>query len=257
LSRVFEKVYLILKHVLTKHAKQTKVTGPIAMSSALPSILIIGATGRTSLECLRQLAANDAKPTLHAFCRDKSKLSSADKDLCTSIIEGNARNNHDLEQALESSGATDVIVSIGTGDSVKQCDIRAASAQALVQVLKRPQFKQVRVVVVSSTGAGNSRIIIGMGLGKLISYHLRHVLHDHTEQEAAFFSIRNRTTVVRATALTDEHPTGKLVEFGDTDKSPSIKTDREDLAAWIVRELCGETSHCKLGRSVNVTGTKQ
>jgi hypothetical protein len=123
----------------------------------------------------------------------------------------------------------------------------------MVEVLKKPQFEHVHTVVVSSVGAGNSRIIVGGGLGKLISFHLRHVLADHTGQENAFHSLRNRTTIVRATSLTNNEATGKLVYFQDREKSPTIKTDRADLAIWIVGEVCDRAKHVG-SRVVNVTG---
>jgi putative NADH-flavin reductase len=219
------------------------------------SVLVIGATGRTGLECIRNFASHETNPAVHAFCRDTGKLDDKDKALCTSVIQGDARSPTDLKHALTESRADFVVLSIGNGDSIKKSDIRTASAQALAQVLKMPQFKRVRIVVVSSTGAGNSRIIVGGGLGKLISFHLRHVLRDHTGQEESFYSLRNRTTVVRATSLTDNEATGKLMCFKDRDKSPTIKTDRADLAMWIVDEVC---IRAQLGsRVVNVTGVKE
>jgi len=126
----------------------------------------------------------------------------------------------------------------------------------LVQVL--PKYPRVRgVIVISSTGAGSSKIVVGMGIGKMISHHLRHILHDHTQQESFFLSLpdwKDRTVVVRATALTDGQPTGKLVEFGDTAKSPSIKTDRSDLAAWVTNQVVNDLPHA--GKIVNVTSVK-
>jgi uncharacterized protein YbjT (DUF2867 family) len=216
------------------------------------SILIIGATGRTGLECIRHFASHQTDPAVHAFCRDVDKLDDKDKALCTSTMQGDARSPIDLERALVETRADVVVVSIGNGDSVRKSDIRTASAYALVQVLKMPQFEHVHTVVVSSVGAGNSRIIVGGGLGKLISLHLRHVLADHTGQENAFHSLRNRTTIVRATSLTNNEATGKLVYFQDREKSPTIKTDRADLAIWIVGEVCDSAKHVD-SRVVNVT----
>lgn len=216
------------------------------------SILVIGATGRTGIECIRHFANHQTDPAVHAFCRDVDKLEDEDKALCSSVIQGDARSPIDLERALAETRAEFVILSIGNGDSVKKSNIRTASAEALAFVLKMPHYKRVRTVVVSSTGAGNSRIIIGGGLGKLISLHLRYVLADHTGQEHAFRSLRNRTTIVRATSLTNNEATGKLVYFQDREKSPTIKTDRTDLAIWIVGEVCDRGKHVG-SRVVNVT----
>ncbi len=224
--------------------------------AAIQSILIVGATGRTGIACLSQLARLpiESRPSIHAFCRNKSKLSEDNSALCKSITEGDARSANDLESALQVSKADVVILSVGNGDSVAKSDIRTANAKAIVDVLQsKPQYHHVRVIAVSSTGAGGSRIKVGMGIGKLIERHLRHVLHDHDGQELALASICDRLTVVRPTALTDDSPTGHLVEFGDVVKSPTIKTDRADLASWIVEEaLSGNHA----GVFVNVTSVK-
>jgi hypothetical protein len=65
--------------------------------------------------------------------------------------------------------------------------------------------------------------------------------------------LRNRTTVVRATSLTDDEAAGKLVCFQDREKSPTIKTDRADLAIWVVGEVCDRAKPVG-GCVVNVTG---
>lgn len=47
-------------------------------------------------------------------------------------------------------------------------DVCAVNTNATVSVLKELQFKHVCTLVVLSTGAGSSRIIVGMGIGKLV-----------------------------------------------------------------------------------------
>jgi hypothetical protein len=207
------------------------------------SILVIGATGRTGLECIHHFANHQPKPAVHAFCRDADDLDDKDKTLCTSIVQGDAFSPKDLERALAETSAEDVILSIGHCESVKKSYIRTASAQALTQVLKMPQFKRVRIVMVSNTGARKSRIIVCGGLGMLTSFRLRHVLADQMGQGHALDPLRNRTTVIRATPLTNDEAAGKLVCFQDREKTPTIKTDRADLAAWIVGEVCCGSKH--------------
>ena len=221
---------------------------------SVQSILIIGASGRTGLELIRAFSSLSAKLEVHAFCRNPSKITKEDSSLCATICKGDARNESDIEDALKVTKANVVIVSIGNGDSVAKSDIRTASAEALGRILRKEDFQHVRVVVVSSTGASSSKIIVGFGIGSLISFHLRHVLKDHTGQEAALLSI-GRTTIVRATALTDHKATGKIVEFGDKDKSPTIYTDREDLANWVVQEVVRGFKG-NGNRVVNITGSK-
>lgn len=218
------------------------------------SVLVIGATGLTGKACILKLSEQVPKPSIHAFCRDESKLDNKMRSLCTSVVQGNARKEQDIRRALKTTHADWIIVAIGNGEDVSKSDIRTASAHAIVNVLKGdPAFSNVRTMLVSSNGAGSSKIVVGMGIGMLISHHLRHVLADHTGQEAAFRAVKDRTLVIRPTALTTDAPTGKLVEFGDTVKAPSIKTDRADVAEWIADAIVTEKGPC----IVNLTGVKK
>ena len=98
---------------------------------------------------------------------------------------------------------------------------------------------------------------ISYNLIKDLRKQLYNILADHTGQEAEFQTkMRNRTTIVRATSLTDDKATGKLVEFGDTQKCPTSKTDRADLDAWIDQSICGDQKG-NPARVVNLTGVKQ
>lgn len=226
----------------------------MTFNTSTKSVLVLGATGRTGLECLRELSNHPSKPDIHAFCRDAFKFNENDRKLCASIVKGDARNPRDIENALRETSADVVVVSVGNGDSVKKSDIRSVSAQVLATAMNKPEFGHVKALVVSSAGAGTSKIIVGMGIGKLLSYHLRHVLRDHDGQEMAFSSpdLKKRTIIVRATGLTDNRPKGKIVSYGDKQKAPGIETDRVDLACWVADEIC----HAKWdgGKVINVTG---
>ena len=215
------------------------------------SVLLIGATGGTGREIMKQLYNHPYSPRVHAFCRDPAKLAGC--NTYHTIVKGDARDTKDLARALQETKADVVIVSVGNGHSVAKSDIRTANAVALAQALKKPQFKAVRVIVVSSQGAGTSEMKIGMGIGKLMSYHLRHVLSDHTGQEQAFSSVKDRTFIVRPTGLTDDKPAAKIVEFGDKVKCPSIQTDRSDVAGYVVGKMYSDD----LSGVVNITGMKK
>lgn len=219
----------------------------------MKTVLIIGATSKTGLAIIDHLAKHPSKPSLHVMCCDQSEeLPPRSKELCCSIVLGNQRSAHDIEQALAETQPNWIVISIGNDENVarKMNGIRTANAQATVSVLRKSQYLHVRVLVVSRIGAGTSRIVIGLGLGMLLAYHLRHELADYTGQEAAFSTLTNRVSIVRTTALTDNQPTGHLVYFGDKDKCPSNTTDRADLAAWITYEICQSDFR---RRMVNVT----
>jgi nucleoside-diphosphate-sugar epimerase len=208
------------------------------------SVLVIGASGRTGSQVVDQLCHHASKPNVYAFCRDLSKLNDTSKSHCKDVYCGDTRETYKIEQALAQSDADIMIVCLGNGDSTAQTDVRTASAKAIVSTLQKLQYHHVKALVVSSNGAGGSRIKVGPfdgKAGRILEHLFRHVLKDHDGQEALFrTALQDRTVIVRPTSLTDNCPTGKIKQFGDLEKAPSIYTDRLDLAEWIVEEVCGE-----------------
>lgn len=213
---------------------------------SVPSILIIGSTGRTGVQLIRSAATLSPRPTVHAFARTPSKLTSADTALCASVVQGDARSSTDVAAALRQTGATHVVIAIGEGDSMARTDIREVSAKAVMDaVAPGAEFDSVRVAAVSSTGAGGTRIQIGFGVGLVVAHMLRHVMHDHNLQEQQLVDrmgndVASRLIVVRPTGLTDGKAKGldHVVLFDKDTRAPSSHIDREDVALWLVSELC-------------------
>ena len=46
-------------------------------------------------------------------------------------------------------------------------DIRTVSAQVLAEILTKEDFQDVSVMVISSAGASDSRIVVGLGIGSM------------------------------------------------------------------------------------------
>jgi putative NADH-flavin reductase len=241
----------------TQKFNQKQTRKPITMTDAhnSQSILLIGATGRSGQEILHQLLINPTKPKIHVFCRNSSKLDPDYQKRCSTIIQGDARSVTDIERAVSVSDADTIIVAIGNGDKLGKTDTRTANAKAVATVMQQPGMEHVKAVVLSSTGAGSNDIIVGFGIGKLIEYHLRHILKDHDGQESAFLDsgLADRTVIIRPTSLTDGKANGKFVEFDDKVKSPTIHIDRGDVAVYAVQQACSSSFH---GKTVNITGEK-
>lgn len=174
------------------------------------------------------------------------------------VLQGDATNEFDLQNALTESKADLVMVSVGNGDNLSKTDIRTSSAKALTNVLTKPGFKHVKVLVISSNGAGESRIKVGFGIGRLIEFQLRHILKDHDGQEAAFFAseMKGRTMILRPTALVEGENGGTIALFGDQDKPSSHRTDRQDLAEWAVNQIVTESNVAFGSEPVNITCTE-
>jgi putative NADH-flavin reductase len=250
---------VFISQIANQHYKTTNNNKTRNMN--LNSVLIIGATGRTGNCLLKRLAKGHTgeqsnAPSIFAMCRDPSKLSGDARVCCAGIIKGNTRDVKDIEKALISSKAELVIIAVGNGDNVKKNDIWAASARALVAVLTK--YCNVRAVVMSSIGAGGSKIKAGFGIGTLIGFHLRHVLNDHDGQEVEFLSVmKGRTFIVRPTGLTEGKAAGKVVPFGDSQKCPNLETDRQDLANWIATEIIfNRNGATQFGKQVNIASQK-
>ncbi|CAB9505560.1 nad-dependent epimerase dehydratase [Seminavis robusta] len=229
------------------------------MTTGNKSVLIIGATGALGLQLLRHLAKNSRIEEVHIMARTPSKLHSTDQALAASVQKGNARDSNDVENSLRDSKANYVILATGNGHDVSKSDTREATGRALASVLKKSEFSTVQAVIMSSHGVAETNVIIGFGLGMLLSYYLRNVFADHENQEAEFDRLKKRTLVVRPSSLTDDKAIGNLdyiVEFDGIKKGPSISIDRSDVAAWVTREIASSKASIG-GRKVCLTNAKK
>lgn len=223
-----------------------------------PVILIIGGNGQTGVEVIRACAASDTKPAVHAFCRSPSKLSESDTALCASIIEGDARSSADIARAFEESKADFAVVAVGNSADLGPTDIREASAKALMDSIEPgAKFDHVKVVVVSSVGAGGTKLLIGFGIGMLLGMRLKHVLKDHDGQEEEIWarlgeSDKHRALVLHTTGLTAGHPGGQVRIFEG--KVPYPRIDRSVVARFILDEICGDGSN--FGKAISITTKK-
>ena len=154
---------------------------------------------------------------------------------------------------MRESKANYVILATGNGADLKKSDTREKTGQALAAVIAKPEFKHVKAIVVSSHGAADTKIIVGMGIGWMITRHLKYVLADHSRQEKAFAYLTNRTLIVRPTSLTDDKAGAKIVEFDGMAKGPSISIDRSDVAAYITSAIADAVF---TGRKVCLTNSK-
>ena len=111
------------------------------------------------------------------------------KSQCASIVQGDAIEAADIERALEETKAEYIIISLTAGHMNNQ-DVREKNADAIVEVIaKGTKFEHVKVVIISSVGASNTKIDIGFGMGCFVTYLIRNDLADHTKQENALMKL--------------------------------------------------------------------
>lgn len=222
-----------------------------------PSILLIGPTSLAGQEIVNQLIEHPSQPKVHLFCQKSAQLHAEHRKSCTSVFHGDSSRATDILEALQETEATIVVLSLDTGDqdAATKSEILTDIAWSVVSALKMPGMSHVRTIVLSSFGAGTSRIKIGrLGYGRLITHRRRNSLKDHTGAELAFLTnaLDDRTVIIRTTDLTDDKPTGKVVEFGDDEKAPTFRIDRRDVAMYVTKEIFNGF----VGRIVNITGRR-
>lgn len=220
----------------------------------MPSLLIVGASGRLGVSLIRAAGAHTPRPSIHAFLRTPSKLSGSDTALCDSVQRGDATVAADVTRALRETGADVVILSVGVPNSAARTSVRADSARALVESVGAggEAMGGVRVVNVSSLGAGGSKMEFGWGVGCVVGWVIRHVLRDHEEREKVLRGWEaGRVWTVRPSMLTEGKARGGVVPMGEG----GWWCDRGELAAWIVGAVCGEGGEV-WGTSADVTGKR-
>jgi len=221
-----------------------------------PSILLIGGTGRAGHEIVNQLIEHTSQPEVHLFCdKEEAELHDKHQEACASVYHGDSSRASDILEALKETEANIVILSVDNRDKVvTKSEFCTPRAWAVVSAMKMPGMGHVRAIVLSSFGAGTSRIKVRMmDYGRFIQRRRRNSLKDHSGQEAAFLvnKLNDRTVIIRTTDLTNGNPTGKIVEFGDQDRAPSFRIDLVDVAMYVTKEVCEGLMR---GRTVNITG---
>lgn len=155
------------------------------------SILILGAAGRTGLECIRSLSKHCSRPDIHAFCKDTSNFPEQSWSLCKSVIEGSARHAVDIEEALKTTKADWIIICVGTGNNNHPSDVRKFTGQNVARILMKSVFQDIQVIAISMAPPS-----------QFSRFRLRHVLSDHKGQENSLKVLGQRALIVRCNCFT-------------------------------------------------------
>jgi putative NADH-flavin reductase len=204
-------------------------------------ILVMGASGKTGHEVVRQALAAGHKVT--AFVRDPSRLTVRDPRL--SVVEGDVRSVGDLRHAL--AGQDAVISTLGgrakdtmtrplggkTSDGVME-----ASTAALIEAAGEAG---VRRVLMMSTFmlAPNFR----WGILKPFALYYKGMNDDKRAGEEALKGSPLDWTIIYATKLTDGERSGRerLVQVAEI-VTPRSSVSRPDAAAFLLAQLDDDTT---------------
>ena len=148
-------------------------------------------------------------------------------------IRGDARQREDLQRAV--AGAEVVLVTLGTGTSMRPTTLYTDAGAALVDVL--PQIGSPPLIVLTGFGAGDSWEY-NRGLAKLFfRFFLRAVYENKTAMEKLIIASYPRWEMVRPGRLTNGPMTEKYRVL--TDLHPDMRVgaiSRADVAHFMVAE---------------------
>jgi uncharacterized protein YbjT (DUF2867 family) len=198
-------------------------------------LLVLGATGRTGHEVVRQALA--AGHDVTAFVRDPARLAVRDSRL--SVVTGDVRNTDDLQRAL--TGQDAVISTLGgkAKDDLlnslrgKPDRTMRRSSEALIQAAGAAGVRRV-VVLSTFMLAANFKA----GLLKPLAPLYRAMNDDKRVGEQPLKDSPLDWTIVYATRLTDGERSGheRLVPVTET-VTPRNTVSRSDVAAFLLAQL--------------------
>jgi putative NADH-flavin reductase len=193
-------------------------------------LLVLGATGGTGLEVLRQGLAQGHDVT--AFVRDPAKLPVTDARL--QVIAGTLpADAAPLEAAL--SGGDAVVCSLGVRNAFKSGGLIANAMRVLVPAMERARVR--RLLLVSANGVGETyahspllpRIMYRLLLGDIFA--------DKAAGEAIVRASSLEWTIAYPVLLTDGPRTGQYRAGEALGLRGMPKIARADVADFLLREL--------------------
>lgn len=190
------------------------------------NLLIIGATGGTGRELVKQALAQGH--TVTAFTRSPDKLDLQDPNL--KVFDGDVTDFATVEKAVQGQDA--VLSALGS-TSLKKNPALTQGVKHIVQAMKQHSVR--RLVYESALGVGDSRKRINPVFRYLIiPLVLRNAIADHEDKEQIIQQSPLDWVIVRPAGLTDGPHTGQYrhgesIEFG-------AKIARADVADFMLKQ---------------------
>lgn len=161
------------------------------------------------------------------------------------VITGNATDSATAAEAV--TGADVVVITVG-GAKGKDFQ-RTAVTRSVVAAMEAAGTK--RLLVQSSSGAGDSGSQLPALVGLITKAVLAKPLADHNQQEAVVQSSALDWTIVRPTGLTDKEPVNEWTALEVTDDGKlKGSIPRRDLAAFMLQASQDDTT---IGKALGIS----
>lgn len=198
----------------------------MATSTVEKTIAIIGATGGTGLCLVRQ--ALDAGHKVKVLVRNEKKLSEfttrSNENLV--VAQGDVTKYEDVKSTL--TGCSDVVVSLGGEKKI------CSTAQPVINKALNDADPNMRLVVVTSAGVGDSYHDVTWGTRRFADLVISSVIKDKNLQERSIMRDTTNWVIVRPIGLGNGKMTG-AEEYGPHAAPASYKLiPRADVAHFIL-----------------------
>ena len=204
-------------------------------------VLILGASGATGREVVRQALAQDLSVT--AFVRDPAKLKLAAPSM--RVFQGDVGDYAAVARAVEGQDA--VISTLGVSRPLHTDPVVIDGVRHVLRAMREQGVS--RLVYLSFIGVRESRAAAGPMIRYVAKFPLRHELADHEAKEALIRGSRCDWTIVRAPKLSNGKPRGRYrdgVNIAARSFFPVLP--RADVADFLLRQLRDRTYVCEAPR---------
>ena len=192
------------------------------------NILVLGATGPTGREVMRQALAAGHRVT--AFVRDPAKLAG---ESGMRVVQGDPASSAELDAVLPGHDA--VVSALGRRASFRSERLIIRCMRALAPAMERRGVR--RLVLVSAFGVGESRRDVPPLMRLLQSVLLRDIFADKARAERYLRSRHLDWTFVYPTALTNGPLSGKYRAGERLALRGFPKISRADVAHFVLAAL--------------------
>ncbi len=196
-------------------------------------ILILGSTGRTGQELVKQALGKNFEVT--ALARDPAKLTIKHERL--TVVKGNVLDKELLMKTVEGKDA--VLSALGTGKSLKSGDLISNSVNLLVPAMNEKNVK--RLIFLSAFGGGQTFEQASFIQKFAFRLFLKNIYADKLKGDERIRNSNLDWTIVYAVLLANKLPRGKYQAGEKLPMNGMPKISRADVADVMLRQLTDGT----------------
>ena len=193
-------------------------------------LLVLGATGPTGLQVVRQALAQGHEVT--AFVRDPARLPPSDPRL--HVLTGSLPGDT-AALAIALQGQDAVICALGVRNAFKSGGLIESAMRVLVPAMERAGVR--RFLLVSANGVGETRRRSPLVPRVMYRLLLGDIFADKEAGEAIVRASSLEWTIAYPTLLTDGPLSGRYRAGETLELRGMPKIARADVAAFLLREL--------------------